>query len=425
MNATVLLAALALASQPPARTLTYGDAIAEALARNSDLRAARARLEQARAIGWKAWAGQLPQVSAGASWTRSDKGVEIPAAPPLLPDAIVLQPLLAKGAQVQATLPVFAPQLWFGIAAAEAGQRQSEWTTEAARRDILFRVAELYYGAVAGKFASQIAERQLAVAMAHETDARIRRRVGSTPAVALLRAEIDRAQAEQGLTLARAGYDAAREALATVLDRRADFEVEAPGEPPAPLAGAELDPSGLHDRPDFRAAQAGLETAERARAAFRASYLPSASAFARGQWQDPPGIAAERRSWAVGVALTWNLFDGTLREAQLHESGAKVAEAEANRRSAELKAREEVARARLDFQAANANRAKAGEQAELARENQRLVDASYREGEATYLEVSDANGQLVTAELAAVGEDLKSQLAALRLLKAAGRFDPR
>jgi len=426
MTAIAIAAALALTQATPARTLTYDDAIREALARNNDLKATRSRLDQARTIGWKAWAAQLPQVTAGASWTRNDRQVELPAFPPLLSEGITLQPLIARSAQVQATLPLFAPQLWFGIGAAEAGQEQAELTLETARREILFGVAQLYYGAVGSRYALQVTEKQLAIARDHERDATVRHQAGTTPRVALLRAEIDRARAEQDLEAARAGYDSARAALATVLDRQGtDFDVEAPTrEPSAPQDGAELESSALRDRPDVRGAAAALKAAERARGAVRSSYLPNLGAFGREQWLDPPGLTGERRSWAVGLALTWNVFDGTLREAQLRESGARVAEATAHRRSTELRAREEVVRARLDLDAAIANRKKAQEQVELARENQRLVELSYKAGAATYIEVSDANNQLVSAELASIGEQVRSRLAALRLLKAAGRFEP-
>jgi len=426
MTAIALAAALVLVQAAQEKTLTYDDAIREALARNNDLKATKARLDQARTIGWKVWASQLPQVSAGVSWTRNDKQIEIAAFPPPIPETITFQPLIARGAQVLATVPLFAPQLWFGIGAAEAGQRQAELTLEASRRDIVFGMAQLYYGAVGAKYAVQITQKQLAIARDREQDARARYQAGTTPKVAQLRAEIDRARAEQDLKVAQTGYDSARVAMATILDRQgADFEVEVPGEPPVLQRVAELESSAVRDRPEVQAAAAALEAAERARGGIWSGYLPSVSALGRAQWQDPPGLTGENRSWAVGVVLTWDIFDGTRREAQLRESGAKVAEAEANSRSAELKAREDVVRARLDLEAAIANQEKAQEQRDLARENQRLVDLNYREGAATYIEVSDANNQLISAELAAVGEQVKSRLAALQLLRAAGRFDPR
>jgi outer membrane protein TolC len=424
MSAVAIAAALVLA-QPAPETLGYADALREAQAHNADLRAARARLDAARTIAWKAWASQLPQITAGASWTRNDVRVEVPASPPLLPEPLALQPLVVKAAQVQAALPVFAPQLWLEIGAADAARTQAERTVEAERREIVFGVARLYHGAVGSRYAVEITERQLAVAREHERDARVRHQAGTTPRLALLRAEIDRARAEQDLEAARAAYGSARAALATALDRQGSaFEVEMPAAEPSIPEELDLEASAVRERPEVLAAAAALTAAERARAAARAGYLPSVGAFAREQWSDPAGLSGERRSWAVGLALSWNVLDGTRREAQLREAGARVAEAEAGRRSAELRAREAVVRARLDLAAATANRRKAREQVELARESQRLAELSYRAGAATYIEVSDANNQLAAAELAALDEQVKSRLAALRLLEAAGRFEP-
>jgi outer membrane protein TolC len=97
-----------------------------------------------------------------------------------------------------------------------------------------------------------------------------------------------------------------------------------------------------------------------------------------------------------------------------------VAEADASLAAASVKVREEVRRARLELASARANRTKAEEQVALARENQRLVDAAFRAGQSTSLEATDANAAVATAELAAANEALGADLAALRLLRAAG-----
>jgi outer membrane protein TolC len=83
-----------------------------------------------------------------------------------------------------------------------------------------------------------------------------------------------------------------------------------------------------------------------------------------------------------------------------------------------------VRQARLDLDSAVANREKAKEQLALAQENQRLVNVNYKAGAATYLEVTDANTALLQSELTQVSETLNADLAALRVLKAAGAFDP-
>ena len=443
----IAIAAVLLLSQPApgARALTLDEALREAQAGNLDLQAARARLDQARTLGWKAWSQQLPQITAGATWTHNsvEASISLPTQYEVLDLGVGATPryvtgnpiqsvdatLQAKdqvGAQVQATVPLIAPSLWFGISAARAGEKASEQGTEAARREILFGAAQLYFGAVGGRFAVQITERQLAVALDHEKDAKVRFEAGTAPKVALLRAEIDRAKAEQDLKSAQAGYDSARSALATMLGRpRADFDVEAPPEPAAPPPEGELEDGAARDRPDVQAAETALTVVERSRGTVWGRYLPSLGAFGRYQWANVAGFTGTQSSWAVGLALNWTLLDGTLREAELTENGAKVTEAEANLRNARLKARDEVRRARLELETATANRQKARETVDLARENQRLVDVNYKAGAATYLEASDANAQLTTAELSSVTEQLKAQLAVLKLLKAAGRFDPR
>ena len=78
-----------LALPPPSRTLTLDDALADAAARNLDLKAAGARLRQAQQTIWKAWAGYLPQVSASGTYTRNQEGAEIPAGV-FGPDAITI-----------------------------------------------------------------------------------------------------------------------------------------------------------------------------------------------------------------------------------------------------------------------------------------------------------------------------------------------
>jgi len=421
MNALSVCAALLLAQAAPSpKLLTLDDAVREAQARSADLQAVRARLDQARTIGWKVWANQLPQLTASGTYLRNDSRLAFPLSPQL---TVVLQPGETVTGQLQATVPLVAPALWFGIAAAGHGEKQAAWSLESARREILFGVAQLYFGATGGKYAVRITEKQLAVALDHEKDARVRYQAGTTPKVSLLRAEIDRARAEADLKAAQAGFDSARTALATLLDRKdIDFDVELPPDPQ--VAPGDLQAEAVQ-RPDVQAAREALASATGARRAVWARYLPSLGAFGRYLWQDPVGLNQEHTSWAVGLSLSWTLFDGTLREAELQEGSARLAESEAGLRGAEARAREEVQRSRLDLEAAVANRQKARETVELARENHRLVEVNFKAGAATYLEVSDAQNQLLTSELANLAEDLRSRLAALRLLKAAGRFDPR
>src|SRR5687767_10344126 len=78
MNALSLIALIALAAEPGAasRTLTFQEVLNRAETQSLELQSARARLAQAQELSAKAWSGYLPQITAGASYTRnSDEAI--------------------------------------------------------------------------------------------------------------------------------------------------------------------------------------------------------------------------------------------------------------------------------------------------------------------------------------------------------------
>ena len=441
---------VALSQTPP--VLTLDDALARAAEANLDLAAARARLDQARSELSKAWSLQLPQISAGASYTRNEHeasiglptgfwvrdtgapqgppaGGAVPGAPttfaviPSGASETVLQKRDQVGAQVEARQALLAPQLWFAIDAAGLGARAAERGLAAAREEVLFGVAQAYYGMASLAEGLDVSKRLLEIARRQEGDARTRWRAGTVPKVALLRAEIDRARAEQDVVRAENAHAAARVGLALLLDRAPDFEVAPPPEPAPPGEAGALEQAALRDRPDLQAARLSESSAAALRRSAAMRYLPSLGAFARWQVSNVRGFGGEYDAWAAGVALSLTVFDGGLREAEVRQAGARVAEAAANRRNAEARVRAEVTRALLDLGSARASAAKAREQRDLAAENLRLVSVSAQAGAATAVEQADATAALRNAEISVTTETLGVQLAALRVMKAAGAFE--
>jgi outer membrane protein TolC len=270
-----------------------------------------------------------------------------------------------------------------------------------------------------------VQERLLANNLEHERDAKVRVEAGAMPKITLIRAQIDRSKAEQDLQRARMAYAAAKITLGTLLDREADFEVTHPTEPQVGTDQAGLEEAAQRDRPDIAAARLGRDLADKTHSSVYYQYLPAVFGTATFQAANVQGFSNAYGSWALGVALSWTLWDGGLREVALKENEYKLRESEEALRSAQIKARDEVRRTLLDLESARSNRIKAEETVKLARENMQLVTVNYQAGAATQIEVSDANTALVSAELGAVSEALNAQLAALRLLKAAGAFNPK
>jgi outer membrane protein TolC len=457
----------ALTPAAPAASAAAGEplALAEALTlaaeRNLDLKIAAARLRQADELSWKAWSGYLPQLTASGAYTRNQYSAEItlptgyyvrdlgtpqgppandpaqpesPENPPGSPTPFTLYPSGLQEAtiqdknqlagQLEASQAILAPQLWFLIPNASRGEKVAALSVDDLRRNVLFAVAETYYGVASARQAFQVSERLLETSQRQERDARVRFQAGTVAKVALIRAEIDRARAEQDLRRARNTYESAKLALANLLDRDTNFEVVNPPEPPIPPDRDSLEQTALRARPDVQAARLQVDIERGNRGAAVARYLPNVGAFGRYQVSNTGGFTGQSDQWQVGIGLQWQLLDGGLRESDIRETGARIAEAEAAATSAENRARLEVRQALLDLESAQANAIKARERRDLAAENQRLVDVSYRAGAATAVEQADATDELRTAEIAAVVDQLAAQVSALRVLRAAGEFEP-
>jgi outer membrane protein TolC len=416
--------------------ITLDEALRLAKERNFDLMVLRAKLDQADEISWKVWSKYLPQVTVTGAWQK-EKEFDLPfpvaIAPPAVPGGtptlvttnIPVQPARIMQGQLEVTQTLFSPALIFGIRAAMKSAEAVSLSIGDGRRALLFGVASAYYGAASLRQAVGVSERLLEIAQRQEKDAKVRLQAGTVAKVAFLRAEIDRARAEQDLKRARNSFESARIALATLLDRAPDFDVLDPPSPPLPETP---DPQALVDaalrgRPDVRAARAQIDAAHATRNVAIGRYFPNVGAFFREQRASEAGLTGTS-NWQVGLALQWQIFDGGLRESDLREGNAKIAEAEAASRSTEAKARQEVLQALLDLDSARANASKAKEQRDLAAENLRLVDVSYRAGAATAVELADATAALRTAEAGAIAETLGAQLAALRVLQVAGEFEP-
>ncbi len=471
MTASSLALALALAqaaaapstpAAPEAPALTLEQALKEADQKNLDLKAAQARLDQAHEISKKVWSNYLPQITAGGSYTRNqypasfslptgyyirDLGAGAPdevkqkfngpndGSQPgsasqniFVPsgfETLTIQKQNQLGAQFQLSQALLVPSLFPAIEASYLAEKSAELSVENARIEILFGVVQAYYGAVGLKEALSVQQRLLENARAHERDAGVRVEAGAAPKITLIRAQIDRARAEQDLRRAQSSFDSARVVLATLLDRpNARFDVVHPAEPPLPPGPSELEKIALEKRPDLAVARENSLLAQKNYDGTWYSYLPSLGFKGTYQIANVKGFTGAYGVWAMSVNLGWTIWDGGLRESQVRENAAKLREADFNERSAVAHARDEVQRALLDLDAAQANRVKADEQARLAAENMQLVDVNFNSGVATQLDVADATTQLRNAELSQVAETLNAQLSALRVMKVAGEFKP-
>jgi outer membrane protein TolC len=408
LAAAILAAGPALAQSPPARPapgaapgttlrLSLADAIALALRQQPTLRAARqsevaalSRIPQAQAtyyprFDWVTAGNASEFFSTTANRTiRSDS----------LSTAIQAKQLIYDFGKTAAL-----------VDDARAGARVAGDETTRIRDLIVQNVRQAYFGLLQARRLVGVADAALARAELNLRSARGFFEVGTKPKSDVTKAEVEVATARVNVIRARNNVRLAETSLANALGLEATVPVEVEDiltYEPLALDSPALLSEALANRPELRQAQARIDSARAQLARARAGFLPDLTATgsvggAAGEF-DFAAVADLKQTWAVGVNLTWNLFEGWFSVNRIRETEALLETARANAEALELQVRLEVEQAYISVVEA-AERIGATEKAvESARENLRLAQGRYDAGVGTILELTEAQLNLTNAE---------------------------
>jgi multidrug efflux system outer membrane protein len=385
------------------------DLITRALTGNQDLRAAAARIEQARAAAGIARSSYWPQIAAGGNAVRERTSSTTEIA---FPDTLTT----AYRAPLSATWEIDL----FGrvrnlTAAARADAAAAAATFESIRLTLTSDVA-------ASDFSLRALDRELAlindgVALRRRSRelAQSRFTNGTAAELDVVRADNELAAAEAEALALAVRRATLQNALAVLLGASAPDFVFAtrPGDatlPPVVPAG--LPAALLERRPDVAAAERALAAAHARIGVAKAAFFPAISltggaGYASGEIDRL--FTADSRIWSIGPSIYLPIFQGGRNRANLERSRAAHEEAVAQFRQRTLVAFREVqdalttARLLADQSAAQARALTA------ARRAVSLAQTRYDAGLVSYLEVIDAQ------RTALATERTSAQLAALRL----------
>jgi multidrug efflux system outer membrane protein len=191
--------------------------------------------------------------------------------------------------------------------------------------------------------------------------------------------------------------------------------------PQLPAAG--LPSSLLERRPDVRQAEQSLVAANAQVGIAKAAYFPAVSLLA-GDGGESTALAsimsAPARIWSVGLNAAMPLLDWGRTRARVDEAAARKDQAVATYRKAAETAFREVADALTEVRQAGIAQQEFEDRAATARDTLKIVNARYRSGLSTYLEVLDAQRTANDAELSAVRNRLALLNASVSLMKALG-----
>ena len=405
----------------------YGDAKlndldASALARNSDIRLAVARIEESDANLREANAAFLPEIDLNTVPARSR--ISSTQATPL-PATI---PAVRNNVRLTATTSFeldFWGKLRRGVEAVRAQALGTRYARDVVALSLAGLTAQGYFSL--RSLDAQIAATRQTLASRDEalTYVRNRARGGIASDLDVSQAETARADSAVQLRELLRQRALAEHQLGTLTGR---LDLADPGGdllalpvPPLPPAGL---PSALIERrPDIRQAEQALISANAQIGVAKAAMLPTISLTGLDGWESKAlsslfqGTSAV---WSLGFALTLPIFDWGRFEARTDAAIARQHQAIAGYQKSIETGFREVADALTNAQQTTEAEADYVTRVEAARRTLRLAKLRYESGYSAYLEVLDAQRTANDAELAFVRNRQARLSASVDLMKALG-----
>jgi len=377
---------------------------------NRDLEVARLQLESATAAVREARAAQFPTVDLSGNLTFQDSAsAELSNRRSEARSSIFFTRQSTTSTTVTATIEVAYNLDISGarsatIQIAERQLRLQELAVEQTEEEIRLTVSGDYYSLQEADEQVRISQAAVDAAQKSLEDAQALERAGVGTRFDVLRAEVQLANSQQDLILARSQQRIARRQLAQRLSLPQSLDVAAAD--PVEIAGVwsqTLEESILQaykNRSELEQRLVQREIGEAQRRLALAAIRPQVSLFANytglGQFDDGVGPAD---GYAAGVRLNWNIFDGGAARAQARQRELDINIAETQFANVRDQVRFQVEQSYYTLQANFRNIETASRALEQARESLRLARLRFQAGVGTQTDVINAETELTRAEV--------------------------
>lgn len=417
-----LTAVLALAAPSAGTEAALGitEAVEQALASNGDLASRRRALEADREQVGIARSALLPQLSVGGSVQALDSERSDGDRGTSTEEAVTFK--------AQATQVLYDEDAWAGYQSQQHTFEQQQAQYESFRLGIAQEAAVAFLALDRSliELRVQRENRELTAQNLETTEARVA--TGYSSERELLRWRVQLAQNDLDVERAQAAMLANRFELNRVRSRPPEEPVEpvpstveglgflyARDEIVRKLEGPEADRKlrdvlavvGIGRAPDLRALDAAIAAQKRVLTATkRAFWVPSLSLVGGANHLEDLGSSSldfEKTEWGIAAQLVFPLFEGGAKPASYRQARELHASLRLQRQAAAESLEQAI---RSSFAAASGGYRSLGharEQETNARKNFELVYQAYVLGAADYLDVLDAQSQLLTAQLTTVG----------------------
>lgn len=410
LAAALVLATSARAAQPPSQPpqaaptapagpLTLQDAIALARVNSQQLRSAQSAALSATEDRVQARANLLPSISGLTEYIYTQpngtlSGVFVPNDGPRV--------YYAYGT---AHGDVFAPAKWADYRSSVAAEASARAKADVAARGLVATVVQDFYVMSAAVRKAASARQGLAEAQRFLTITEQQERGGEVAHADVVKAQIQVSQRQRDAQDADLAALKSRLALSVLIfpDYRENFAITDDLESPASLPSIEsVRTAATGNSPDVKAAETALQHEVSSVTAARSGYLPSVSfdywyGIEANQFATTNPLGQNLLGSSAALTLNIPIWNWGSTQSKLRQAHLRVRQAEADLTLTERTLRSEIASFYAEAQTAQSQVDSLKSSLGLATESLRLTTLRYQSGEATVLEVVDAQTTLIQA----------------------------
>ena len=422
----------AAAQDAPVVRLGVDEAQTRAIAASHRLAEARAREATANATIDVRGSADMPTVSVGGGYTRTNhvQPFSVPGPPGVLR---VLYPDVPNNyySRLDLQWPIYTGGQTNALErAARAEAAAAGADVSVAQSDLRLEVARAFWAVVTARASVDVLEQGIARSQAHVADVKQRFDAGLVPPNEIASAEAQESRSRMLAIEARNQRDVSSAELARLVGLQPGQVVEPVGSlESASDRAIAVDPliaEARTSRQERRALEDRVDAADQLRSAAAAGRRPTIAIAGGTDYARPnpkifPRTDRLDNSWDAGINVRWPLWDGGRTAANVAQA-AGGAEA-ARQRLAEFDSvlPVEVRQRALDIESGRAAIAAASDAVTAAAEARRVVAERYRAGVIPQIEVQDAEFALLQAELDRTRALANLRIAEARLSRAIGR----
>ncbi|NOY76340.1 MAG: TolC family protein [Calditrichaeota bacterium] len=417
-----------------------------AFQKNSQLKIARAKLDQAEAKLGQARTGFFPKLTGQSNYTRLDYAPFIPlksfgsifpgggmfggATSGSTPKKITIGRAENYGISISLQQPIFTGfKITNGYSIAKHNKKAAEQNYKKAKEDLIFSVEQAYWNLVKAHKFDEIARESIKQMQAHMQDLQNMYNVGMLTRNEILKAQVRLSNVRLMEIKAKNAVELAQTALCNILGLPLDTEVLL-DEPlefiPLPIQNIKQALQlARANRPDLKMIQENVIIGKKMVDMSKGSYLPTIAFVANYGYKYPdreynPDFYA---TWTVSVVAQMNLFDWGETYYKQAESEYQLAQIRNTQKMIQDGVTLEVTQSFLQANEAKEKIQVSQKTVEQAKENFRVTENKFKEGMATNTDFLDANGLLTQAKNDYISALADYRISVAKLLKATGTIE--